>query len=104
MNVARFNQVLDHILAHPETWRQGTWHCGTTHCFAGHAQIMSGKKENSLRACEEASAFLELDGVESKYLFWVTRTLADFKKLAKLAKDSGKKKYLIPDDVLWKYE
>jgi hypothetical protein len=33
-------RVLEHIEAHPETWRQRDWarktECGTAYCFAGH--------------------------------------------------------------------
>lgn len=38
-------KVYDHIVAHPEEWRQGMWatktDCGTAYCFAGHAVTMT---------------------------------------------------------------
>jgi hypothetical protein len=41
-------QVLDHIDAHPELWRQdvyiGKAECGTVACFAGWACLLSGDK------------------------------------------------------------
>jgi hypothetical protein len=40
-------KVLDHIDAHPETWKQGQWigeaECGTVACFAGWAVLLSGQ-------------------------------------------------------------
>lgn len=39
-------QVIDHIDAHPEQWRQGLWigqaQCGTIACFAGWTVLLSG--------------------------------------------------------------
>lgn len=45
VNHELFVKVLAHIVAHPESWRQGTWgqktECGTVACFAGWACVLS---------------------------------------------------------------
>lgn len=101
MNVERFNQVLDHIIAHPETWNQEVFHCGTAHCFAGHAQIMSGvETREQHRTWNDAAKFLELSDVDSIYLFNSERTLGDFKLVAHLAKNHGTPDFTIPTYIL----
>lgn len=42
INTALLDQVLDHIEAHPDTWRQGAWRCATGMCFAGWAVQLTG--------------------------------------------------------------
>lgn len=50
-NAALAYQVLDHIDAHPDLWRQCQWigdaECGTVACFAGWACLLSGEKPDS---------------------------------------------------------
>lgn len=46
-NIELLNKTLDHIKAHPETWKQSWWvtptiTCGTAYCFAGHAVVLAG--------------------------------------------------------------
>lgn len=47
-NAALAYQVLDHIDAHPERWRQSVYiftaDCGTVACFAGWACLLSGEE------------------------------------------------------------
>ena len=100
MNVEKFNQVFDHIKAHPETWSQDDWHCGTTHCFAGHAQIMSRGFECELTAFRDASIYLELTRLESRYLFSIDRTLEDFQEVSRLAKNRGSSYFEIPEGII----
>lgn len=44
-------QVLDHIDAHPEQWKQSMWigqaECGTVGCFAGWVCLLSGEEPDS---------------------------------------------------------
>jgi hypothetical protein len=77
-NRENFERVLNHIKAHPETWKQDTWHCGTSHCFAGHAQIMAGNAPDSSTAQRDARIFLGLTRYEAIRLFAVSRSIADF--------------------------
>ena len=105
MDVARFNQVLDHIIAHPESWDQTRWHSfsGETHCFAGHAQIMAKHSWGS-SASEAASNFLELRPQESNYLFGMDRTLEDFQEISQYARDRSLDYMRIPASILGDYE
>lgn len=80
MRMDRYQQVLDQILSHPETWNQKAWHteCGTQHCIAGWAQILGGYdiKESSPSAA--AKEWLEASEEVAIYLFRGSRKLADF--------------------------
>lgn len=80
MRMDRYQQVLDQILNHPETWNQKSWHteCGTQHCIAGWAQILGGYdiKEGSPSA--DAKEWLEASEMVAIYLFKGCRRLEDF--------------------------
>lgn len=107
MNLHNFNLVLNQIKEHPETWYQKFWHsvkrkgsgeddradapkgsCGTAHCFAGHAQLLAGKKRNDDTAQLDACIFLGLppvrtgkNGESSTNIIWLfksVRTMYDF--------------------------
>ncbi len=48
VNIKLLDEVLDHIIEHPDQWDQRYWaeenpdsSCGTTFCFAGHAAYLS---------------------------------------------------------------
>lgn len=68
-------KVVNHIIAHPETWDQSAWHCRTTHCVAGHGQIMAGKPPNSDTAMRDAREAFGLCEGDANYLFSGMRTL-----------------------------
>jgi len=77
-NRENFERVLNHIKAHPETWKQSKWHCGTSHCFAGHAQIMAGNAPNNKTVRRDARIFLGLTRYEADRMFASSRSIADF--------------------------
>lgn len=78
MNLARYQQVLDQIRNHPETWKQEVWHtqCGTKHCVAGWAQVLSGQPVSNM-ASEDARRWLDVSVSVADYLFASYRTLED---------------------------
>lgn len=41
-NIAKLNETLDYITAHPEEHVQEKWTCNTGACFAGHAALLNG--------------------------------------------------------------
>lgn len=78
MNREHYQQVLDQITAHPETWNQSLWHCGTTHCFAGWAQLLAGLPVNDMTVRRDARIFLDLSYHEANRLFAPDTSLDDF--------------------------
>jgi hypothetical protein len=98
MNIERFDRVLNHIIAHPETWEQGDWHtsCYTAHCFAGHAEVFASRDElfadvrfGQLSTRDIAEKYLEISHLEGWYLFNSDRTIEDFKLISKRAHERG---------------
>ena len=77
MNREHYQQVLDQITAHPETWDQTQWHCGTTHCFAGWAQLLSGHPAKDATVRRHARMYLDLSFEEANWLFSTEITLAE---------------------------
>lgn len=75
MNLVHYQQVLDQIVAHPETWDQTQWHCGTSHCFAGWAQVLSGKPADETTARRDARIYLDLSSWQADQLFHASTTL-----------------------------
>jgi|SRR5580658_395910 hypothetical protein len=80
MNIENHKKVIKQIESDPECWDQTTWHCGAKHCYAGWAQILSGKPENTAMACRDAREFLDLSHSEADYLFAPERTLVQLKE------------------------
>lgn len=62
MNVKLLKQVRDYIIAHPDSYNQGSW-CGTKCCIAGHAAVLSGKVSREAVDAEALSAVV--DGAQS---------------------------------------
>jgi len=91
MNRERFAAVLARIEAHPELWNQRQW-CGTAHCFAGHAVDLYGpapEKRSMLfgkgiLVDKAAKRILGLTYEQSEWLFWLGRTLDDFRAVLAL--------------------
>jgi hypothetical protein len=91
VNIDNFKKVLDHIEAHPETWKQAVWHtqCGTAHCFAGWCQKFMGEEEDSFMARSHAMSFLQITSMEANWLFDATRTMEDFRQALAIAETGG---------------
>ncbi len=66
--------VMNHILAHPESWNQRHWHCGTSHCFGGFCQIKGGR-EQTAEAGSDAQELLGIGYWDARWLFESSRTL-----------------------------
>ena len=81
MNKENLQKVIDVIEDNPHSWNQKQWHCGTTHCFAGHAQILSGKKEDEITVRTDARIFLDMNFHKFNWVVSSIRTLEDFKSL-----------------------
>lgn len=81
MNTENLVATLNHILDRRETYDQSCWHkktdCGTTYCFAGHAQILAGKPQDSGRAASDAREWLGLSREDARWMFSSARTLPE---------------------------
>ena len=77
MDVDNLVLVMNHIIDNPESWDQREWHCGTTHCFAGHGQILSGKKADYRTAFWDARKFFDIDTSTAHWLFDSRRSLSE---------------------------
>ena len=96
-NIPLLKQVLAHIEANPETWRQDSWRCETGFCFAGWTAELTGAKwarpekqldPNVLRGDGEsehvadyAQRVLGLEENEADLLFSMFRTLDDLRRM-----------------------
>lgn len=92
MNIKNFEKVLKTIKKNPNQWRQATWHCGTQHCFAGWAQVLSGKKADSMTVAQDALSFLGISENQGDWLFDPARLITDFEEFLKRAKTSAARK------------
>ena len=81
MNTENFKRVLDHIKAHPKTWKQSVFKCRTAYCFAGHAQIFDTGGFCEDTVADDAKEFLGISYFELLYLFNPKRTIADFEDI-----------------------
>ena len=78
-NRERHDAVMAKIDADPACWDQKSWHCETAHCYAGHAQIMAGKRPDDDAVRRDARQWLGLTRAQADYLFSGFRTLAELR-------------------------
>lgn len=75
VNVELLRGTLEHITAHPETWKQDSWavrdthrraDCGAAFCLAGHVAVAIGEKIDWVKeASEYADGTISVTYVES---------------------------------------
>ncbi len=85
LNKRLLSQVVNQLVAHPETHNQSSWHCGTSHCVGGWSQVFAHGTEVHKYPEDshtDATALLGLSLADAVWLFDSRRTISEIHNFA----------------------